>query len=123
MGHLMMKYLLPLFLLALVLACNAAVVPDVSSQDISVGAIRPGDRLLHKASFQVTFQDRVFTNDFTFNGINTNEISAVFVTEVDKTPLATAWITDGGVGFKHVTIKMKSYYPYGSNFAIEIWGN
>lgn len=60
--------------------------------------------------------------DLVYNGNYTTRISAVQAYEVGNSQYAYAWITRGGIGTNHVTVRVQSARGYGYYYAVEIWG-
>ncbi|XP_046973352.1 probable salivary secreted peptide [Vanessa cardui] len=118
-----MKYVLPLLLLALAVFSEAAIVPNATRNNINIGYVRPGDRLLQTASiYQPPRPNTIQYQDYVFRGNVWTRISAIVATEVGAWQFASAWITRGGIGYNNVTIRVQSARGYGYNYAIDIWG-
>ncbi|XP_047540129.1 probable salivary secreted peptide [Vanessa atalanta] len=118
-----MKCALPLLLLALAVFSNAATVPNVSRNNINIGHVRPGDRLLQRASvYQPPRPNAIQYQDYVYRGNARTRLSAIVATEVGPRQFASAWIIRGGIGQNNVTIRVQSARGYGYNYAIDVWG-
>ncbi|XP_046973354.1 probable salivary secreted peptide [Vanessa cardui] len=112
-----------LLLVALAVFSNASVVPNVSRNNINVGFVRPGDRLLQRADIrQAARPNTIQYQDFVFRGSTSTRISAIAATEVGPRQFASAWITRGGIGYNNVTIRVQSARGYGYNYTVNVWG-
>ncbi|XP_047540130.1 probable salivary secreted peptide [Vanessa atalanta] len=118
-----MKFVLPLLFLALAVFSDAAVVPNASRNNINIGYVRPGDRLLQRASvYQPPRPNTIQYQDYVYRGNARTRISAIVATEVGARQFASAWITRGGIGYNNVTIRVQSARGYGYNYVIDVWG-
>ncbi|XP_050356389.1 probable salivary secreted peptide isoform X2 [Nymphalis io] len=118
-----MKFALPLLLLVLAVISNASVVPNASRNNINIGYVRPGDRLLQRANvFQPPRPNTIQYQDYIYRGNANTRISAIVATEIGARQFASAWITRGGIGYNNVTIRVQSARGYGYNYAIDVWG-
>lgn len=92
----------------------------------SWGTIGANDVLIHNSYRKQSFSFlRVVTEDLTFPFSfqeNKKVITAIRVTDQEDDGEGFAEITDGGVGFTHVTIHMKSKRNSGFHFFVEIFG-
>ncbi|XP_064075026.1 probable salivary secreted peptide [Vanessa tameamea] len=118
-----MKFVLPLLLLALAVFSDAAVVPNAIRNNINIGYVRPGDRLLQRVSvYQPPRANTIQYQDYVYRGNARTRISSIVATEVGARQFASAWITRGGIGYNNVTIRVQSARGYGYNYVIDVWG-
>ncbi|XP_045455758.1 uncharacterized protein LOC123665508 [Melitaea cinxia] len=117
-----MKFLIAVFLLALA-AISSSNVLSITRNNLNIGVIRPGDRLLRSASvYRPPRPNAVQYEDFVFNGNRNTLISSINATEVGARQLPTAYILRGGLGANNVTIRIQSAIGRGYNYSIRIYG-
>ncbi|CAH2097639.1 unnamed protein product [Euphydryas editha] len=116
-----MKFLIPVLLLALAAVSYSSVLS--ARNNVNVGIVRPGDRLLRSATvYKPPRANTIQYEDFVFNGSRNTRISAINATEIGVRQFPSAYILRGGVGANNVTIRVQSARGRGYNYSIRIYG-
>ncbi|CAH0674031.1 unnamed protein product [Spodoptera exigua] len=107
------------FLLLLV-SCLLCVCVPVLCSDMIVGDTVHRKMIFHQRvkDFAIPFKKRVKT--LTFSDPEKRMIKGIAVIDNDFSH-ASANITDGGVGYSYVTVRMKSQRHHPLNFEVEIY--
>lgn len=96
----------------------------VTANDIRLGATSPNSRKIYSEIKEANPALWTRTDDIIINTVDTEIISAIFVTDLRDDKAGEAYIESGGIGDKSVTIGLRSpSILRGYKFEIEVYTN
>ncbi|KAJ2941277.1 hypothetical protein O0L34_g3474 [Tuta absoluta] len=106
-----------------VLAITQASVIKQARNDLILGAIQPGDRLLRRIQmYQEAIPMQSHIHDLIFIGNETSVIHAIHAIEEGEFQYASMSLRSGGLGTNKAVLRARARQGFGYNYWVSIYG-
>ncbi|KAJ2941276.1 hypothetical protein O0L34_g3473 [Tuta absoluta] len=106
-----------------VLAITQASVIKQARNDLILGAVQPGDRLLRRIQmYQEAIPMQSHIHDLIFIGNETNVINAIQAIEEGEPQFGSMTLRAGGLGTNLAVLRAHSRQGFGYNYWVSIYG-